>query len=365
MMNLKKITSILLLLFLVVLGNSCLKDDELSLAFDTLEPIDLNDGLVLSNPDAEDMDEGQLIDIFENLYADENLWSMRSLLVFRNGKLVAESYLKDKEDILNRHIIWSYTKQVMGVLTGIAIDQGVLGSIDDPISDYFDIELTDHMDKQDITLRNLLTMQSGIDYSNEKETDAILQNTPENSIELILNRPIRFPQGTEFHYNDGNPHLLSGIIQKVVGRPADVWADEVFFSKIEMINYNWLRYKDGVSLGGFGIETTPRELAKIALCVANKGQWKGEQVIDSMWVEEMTTSQVEINNSNYGFGFFWWVDETRGIYFMWGVGGQFAFVVPDKDMVVVMTSFPNTKGEYEIQSDEALAVVDEILGTLR
>lgn len=363
-MMLKKIDKINCLSLILILAMGCLKDDQLNLSFESYDPVNLNDGLLLSNPEEEAIDAAALTDIYRDIYADANLWSMRSLLVFRNGKLVAETYLKDKEDIRNRHIIWSCTKQVMGVLTGIALEQGLISDIDDPIANYFDNELVNHGDKADISIRNLLTMQSGIDYSNEVQTDDILQQKPANSIDFILSRPIHAPQGTAFRYNDGNPHLLSGLIQKVQGKPTDEWADEVLFSKIEMTNYNWVRYKDGRTLGGFGIETSPRELAKVALCVADKGKWKEEQVVAAEWIEQMTATQVSIDDSDYDFGYFWWLDSSRNIHFMWGVGGQFAFIVPAKQLLIIMTSFPNTKGEYEIQADEALQIVDKIIETV-
>jgi CubicO group peptidase (beta-lactamase class C family) len=358
--NIKTITVLLCVAFAF---NACLKDSNENLAFKDFQPKEIGDGLILSNPTSENMNAQTLTGIFSDVYADENLWSMRSLLVFRNGKMVAESYLKDMEDITNKHLIWSCTKQVMGVLTGIAIDEGVIASINDPISIYLNEELSDHPDKEDITIRNLLTMQSGIGYDNGKQTDELLRQIPDNSLSFILNRPVVDPPGSKFYYNDGNPHLISAIIQKVVGKPTDEWADEVLFSKIGMTNYNWVRYKDGISLGGFGIETTPREIAKIALCVANNGRWNTEQIVSSTWISDLSTPQVSIVGSDYSFGYLWWLDSARGIHFMWGVGGQFAFVVPHKSLVVVITSYPNTAGEYEIQADEALAIVDMIVDT--
>ena len=351
---------VLFVLSLLIL-NGCLKDDALNLQFTSYEPKDINDGLAISNPTDQNVNGELLNDIYNNIYNDENLWSLRSLLVFRNGNLISEAYLKDDADIMQRHIVWSCTKQVIGVVTGIAIDKGLIVDVNNPISDYFDSEIQNHQDKADLTIRNLLTMKSGIDYSNEEQTDELLRQIPDNSVEFILNRPINSPQGTEFHYNDGNPHLMSALIQKMAGKPVDEFADEWLFSKIDITNYNWLRYKDGVSLGGFGIETTPRELSKIALCVADRGKWKGQQIISSDWIDEMTSVQTQINNFDYSFGYLWWIDESRDIYFMWGVGGQFAFIVPEKNLVVVMTSFPNTKGEYEIQADEALSIVDRII----
>jgi len=350
-------------IFLVLALSGCLKEDPLNQPFIGISPVDIGDGHQLSTPAAEQVDANALAEVFSSLYHQENLWPLRSMLVFRNGKLIGETYLKDPDDITNRHIIWSCTKQVIGALSGIALTEGVFEDLNDPMGKYFDTELTNHQEKKDITLRNLLTMQSGIDYNNdgkEGETDQLLRQIPDNSVDFILARPINAAQGTEFHYNDGNPHLMSALIQKITGKPTDIWADEVLFSKIEMTNYNWVRYKDGISLGGFGIETTPREMAKFALIVADSGRWKGNQVIDSNWISEMTMAQAD-TDFDYDFGYMWWIDPSRGIYFMWGVGGQFAFVVPSRNLVVVMTSFPNTSGDYQILADEALPIVDQII----
>jgi CubicO group peptidase (beta-lactamase class C family) len=354
-----------ILLFLLIISiSSCLKKEELNLEFESCVPTDIGDGLIITTPEAENIDPNVLTDIYSYVYTNEDFWSLRSLLIFRNGNLVAESYLKDKQDIINRHLIWSCTKQVMGILTGIAIDKGYIININDPISDYFDSELVNHEDKASISILNLLTMQSGIDYDNDGingETDKLLRQIPDNSIDFILSRPINAEQGKVFHYNDGNPHLISAIIQKITGKYTDIWANEVLFSKIELTNYNWTRYKDGITLGGFGIETTPREIAKIALCVANHGRWKGEKIIDSVWLSQMINPYVENAYKDYSFGLFWWIDKSRNIYFMDGHGGQYAFIVPDKQLLVIMTSFPNTQGKYQTQTNRALEIVDRIM----
>lgn len=348
---------------ILILFCGCLKEDALNLPYVSTQPKDIGDGLLLSNPANEQMDTDALETIYKDVYAYEEFWSLRSLLIFRNGKLVSEAYLKSENDITNKHLIWSCTKQFLSVLTGIAIEKGLIADINDPISDYLEKELENHHDKDLITLRNLITMQSGIDYNNDGlggETDKMLRQIPENSVDFILSRPVNAKQGTAFHYNDGNPHLLSAIIQKKAGKPTDVWADEVLFSKLGMTNYHWIRYKDGITMGGYGIETTPREMAKFALCVADSGRWKEQQIINSAWITEMTSPKVKTEDSDYSFGFYWWIDTKRDIYFMWGHGGQFAFIVPAKNLVVVMTSIPNTQGDYQIDADEALKVVDKI-----
>ena len=261
-MTLDQIKNTICFLLIVLTTNSCLKDDPLNLPFDSYKPIEIADGLVISKPADENMDAAALTDIYHDVYADDNLWSLRSLLVFRNGKLVSEAYLKDEQDITTKHLIWSCTKQVMGILMGVAVEHGLIADVDDPISNYFDTELANHQDKGSISIKNMLTMQSGINYNNDGakgETDEILRQNPDNSIEFILALPINAKQGTKFHYNDGNPHLMSALLQKITGKYTDEWADEVLFSKIELTNYNWVRYKDGITLGGFGLETSTHQ----------------------------------------------------------------------------------------------------------
>ncbi|MFO7889510.1 MAG: serine hydrolase, partial [bacterium] len=195
------------------------------------------------------------------------------------------------------------------------------------------------------------------------QTSQLLQQIPENSVEFILSRPLRSQPGTKFHYNDGDPHLLSAIIQKATGKATDIWADEVFCSKIGIEHFNWVRYKDGITLGGFGIETTPREMAKVALCVADSGRWNHQQIIPFAWMQQMVSTQTE-TDQDYSFGYYWWIDTSRDIYFMWGHGGQFAFIVPSEQLIIIMTSFPNTQGDYQIQPEEALPIVDLIIAAI-
>ena len=94
--------------------------------------------------------------------------------------------------------------------------------------------------------------------------------------------------------------------------------------------------------------------------VADSGMWNGEQIVSKEWIAEMTSPQVYASD-DYDFGYYWWINKQRNIHHMWGHGGQFAFIVPDKNLVVVMTSFPNTKGDYQVSADDVLPIVDRII----
>lgn len=351
-----------LILAAVLLGG-CLKDEELNLSFNGYTPSEIGDGHLLSDPASEGIDADALWGIYADAYNDDALWPMRSLLVFRHGRLVAEAYPKDPADITTRHLIWSCTKQFTGVLCGIALDSGLFHDLDDPLSMYFTTELDGHGDKAGITLRQLLNMRSGIAFENDGvggNTDEILRQKPDDITDYILSLDLETAPGTRFRYKDGDPQLLSCLLQKALGRPTDEWAREVLLSRVGITNLNWVRYSDGTTLGGFGIETTPREMAKLALCVADTGRWNGQQVIPADWIARMLTPYGTTSNG-YGFGYQWWIDTDRGIPFMSGHGGQFAFIVPHKKLLVVMTAFPNTQDDYQISETEALRVVDRII----
>lgn len=352
---------IAIIVWILLFCVSCLKEDELKKPFVTYLPKQLNDGWLVSTPEAENIDAEALTEIFQDYHTDNQLWQVRSLLVFRNGNLVAESYTKDDEDQQTPRAIWSATKQVMGLLTGIALEEKLIDDIAEPISNYLP-EVASHPDKNAITIEHLLTMKSGIAYSNDGlsgQTDDILRQLPDRITEFILSLPLVSSPGSTVQYKDGDPQLVASVIQQAAGVPTSQWAKEVLFDKLEIQNLVWDHYKDGVTLGGFGILTTPRELSKVGQCVLDSGRWKGSQVVSKVWIEQMTTPRV---TDMYGsqFGYLWWMDPIRGMTFMSGHGGQYVFILPAKQLVITMTSEVNTQGEFQFTRNKAFAWVDRI-----
>jgi len=336
--------------------------------FKSYAPPNLGDGWKIASPaDADiNINEEELKSVYRYVHDEDNLWQIRSLLVFRNGKLVAESYMKDDSDRTTPRAVWSCTKQVVGVLTGIALERESLDmKIDDPISKFFPQAPSD---KKDITIKNLLMMKSGIDFRNDGDNDhpgQIMRGIPSDIPDFILGLGMRSKPGTQYVYKDGDPHLVSAIIQKRTGVTLRDWAKGVLFDEIGIIGsrLEWRTYKDGTTLGGMGIETTPRELAKIGQLVLNKGEWDGKQIVSETWINEMTSPLVpasEMYNNGMAFGYQWWKETTRDVDFMSGRGGQFVFINKDKKLMVVITSEPGTNGEYVLTPEEALSIYDRI-----
>lgn len=344
---------------------SCLTEDELKKPFLSFHPENLNDGWEISNPEYEGFNKILLEKVYTDFHTNTVEWQTRSLLVFKNGKLVSESYTKDNSDRTTPRAIWSCTKQVTGILTGIAIERGIIGSVNDSLSTYLP-ELKRYPDKNGITIEHLLTMKSGIAFSNDGlagQTDDILRQLPESMNDFILSLPQSNAPGEKVAYKDGDPQLIISAIQNACDKKADEWAQEVLFSKLQIKNIRWNRYKDGTTFGGFGIETTPREMAKFGQMVLDKGKWRDVQIVSEKWIFEMTITRVE-NLYGRQFCYLWWKDDSRNMLMMSGHGGQYVCILPEKELVVVMTAEVNTQGDFQFSSNKAFYWVDRILETL-
>lgn len=350
-----------LLLLIIPFLSSCLQKDELKKPFVSHTPNELRDGWILSDPENEGIDSQKLEEIYTDFHADQDIWQARSLLVFRNGKLVAESYTKDDSDQTNPRAMWSCTKQVVGLLTGIALEKGLIHSVNDTIGRYLP-ETENFPDKKKITIEQLLTMKSGIDYSNDGlkgQSDDILRQLPANITDFILRLPLANNPGEKALYKDCDPQLVACIIQQTSGKKTRDWAKEVLFNPLQIKNMEWMDYKDGATLGGFGIMSTPREMAKFGQLVLDSGMWKGNEIVGKEWIIEMTTVRVE-DMYSFQFCYLWWKDESRNMTYMHGHGGQYVCIIPDKKLIVVMTAEVNTQDDFQL-GKEAFDWVDKIV----
>jgi len=360
-------TKAILILFFSYLFGSCLTETPLKVPFQSYTPLNLSDGWNIANPADESIDGEALKDIYRYVHDDDDIWQIRGLLVFRNNNLVAESYMKNPNDRTNPGAIWSCTKQITALLAGIAHDQNLI-TINEPIPLY--LSQVQYTDKSEITIENLLTMKSGINFSNDGlngETSQLLRQEPSNSLSFILGLGMHSSPGTKFHYNDGDPQVISAILQEKTGKTMRDWARDVLFEKIGITRLQWHTYKDGITMGAFGILTTPREMAKIGQLILNNGKWGDDQIVSNSWITEMTSSKVlnnetveMINEKNITFGFYWWRDTERDIIMMLGHGGQYVFINKSKNFIVVITSEPNTQGNFELSLNKGLSIYDRI-----
>jgi CubicO group peptidase (beta-lactamase class C family) len=356
----RRISKYLFTIFLSLAICGCLKEEGLKRPFISYAPVEIGDNWQISLPAVENIDATKLLNIYKEFYNDERTWPVKSFLVFRNGKLVAESYLKDENDRINKSAIWSCTKQVSGIMAGFALYEGYIESVTDTIGKYIPEYIKNHRDKSQITFEDVLTMRTGISFNNDVNTDIFRKHYTANSVDYVLGLPLDHQSGTFFNYSDGDPQIFSAIIQKTTGKPLDEYCDKKFFSKIGLTNYEWKRYSDGITLGAIGLMMPPRELAKIAQCVCDSGKLNNVQVIPKTWITEMLKIRVpETQHQDIGFGYYWWISDQRNLFFMFGHGGQFAVVYPKKRLIIVITGLEQV-GDQAFWYKEVLSYTDRI-----
>ena len=334
---------------LVVLSvPGCLPDAKIKIPYNDT-PVALDDGWPLATPESQGFDRAALTHAYEVFFSEDDYVPARSLLVVRNGYLVAEGYCREADDIREKRAIQSATKSVTSILTGIAVDLGLLGDFERTLYDIIPDKFGPDPAKRTITLRQLMTMKSGIDFDNDVFTLEMEHYVRGDGIAHILGKPLAYEPGTVYNYQDCDPHLLSAAIARLAGISLEEFAVEHLFRKIGISDYVWLKHHDGTTYGGYGLYLTPRDMARIGNLMVDGGHWEGEQVVSENWVYISTAKQTSVDPENdahgFDYGYYWWRVSEVGAFTAYGHGGQYIFVVPAKDLVIVLTAEPDTDGE--------------------
>jgi CubicO group peptidase (beta-lactamase class C family) len=247
------------------------------------------------------------------------------------------------------HELQSGTKSISSILLGIALQQAAASGVTvntrlvrlAAAADYVPANLDPR--KRAVTLKDLLTMQSGLAW---KETgyayepgsgnDVVAMLATNNWTKYTVDRPMAAEPGTTFNYNSGGAHLVSGAVTLLTQKTAAAYAAQRLFAPLGIHRYKWLTAPEGISAGGFGLLLQPRDLARLAFLYLHHGTWNGRQIVPASWVKQSTTDQVA--DPFHEYGYLWWLDRADGYAFMAGLYGQLAAVVPDKDLVVVITA---------------------------
>ena len=340
-------TRILIVILLGVLFfgmQSCLKDEQLKLAYNGFQPLKIGDDWQVSTPAGENMNEDFLDAAYQLIYNNERFVMARSLLVLRNGKIVAESYPHDPDDAYRIENIQSCTKSFTSILTGIALKKHYLDSLNQTFYSIYPDYFLNHQDKKNITIASALTIKTGINFIDSDNTRPLYE-TDKSSIDYILSVPKNYDPGIVFQYNDGAPHLISAAIQEGYGKPLSVFADDFLFKPLGITDWKWEAAKDGITFGAVSIFMKPRDVAKFGQLLLQNGKWGNQQIVDSTWIAEATKPIVTMYSPGTSYGYYFWVYPAYGGYAAVGHGGQFIFVVPSKKLVIIYTAWPYTSGD--------------------
>ena len=320
------------------------------------------DGWQTSTPENQGMESGRLAEMQEAIQAQN--FGLHSLLVIRHGVIISETYYAGYE-AETRHELYSVTKSFIGTLVGIALEQGLISGLDARVPDFYPGSIFENPDprKDSMTVQDLLSMRSGLTWEEGDAAYMAMYNS-QSWILYVLNLPMATEPGTEFVYCSGCSHVLSGILYQVAGQDVRKFADENLLGALGITDYGWDVDRQGIHLGGWGMQLTPRDMAKLGYLYLHEGVWDGQQLVPREWIRQSVQPRVEVDEGT-AYGFQWWVfpdfpGTEKGAYSALGHAGQTIFVLPELDLLVVTTAqVEGHEAIYRLIADYVIPAVKE------
>ena len=319
-------------------------------------PKSLHDGWVTGNVKEANIGRKELKRLMDSINA-KVLVNTHSVLIAKENKLVFEAYFDGfNSDI--PHTMMSGSKSISSAIIGIAIDEGILANVDEKLYEFVPehYEYTQDSLKAKIKLEHLLTMSSGLDV-NDKASEDYYQNpgNPNNWLTSVLEAPMVNEPGTYADYGSANPFLLGVCLSERLDQPLESFMDEKLFDPLGITNY--INQSDDTRTTpyfGGGMLLTPRDMLKFGQLYLNEGVWKGQQIVSKNWIQQSFKKHTHLQDvrDKNAYGYLWCHDtyevegKTIATIEARGAGGQFIFILPELESVVVVTAgnFRNRKG---------------------
>jgi CubicO group peptidase (beta-lactamase class C family) len=272
---------------------------------------------------------------------------LRTLLVSRHGEMQLERHFRGPA--LNAPAnVKSVSKSVLSAVVGIAIAEGHLSGVDQPVAPFFEQYLAPHDDaKRRITIGHLLSMQSGLEQTSGRRYGQWVSSP--NWVRYAVTRPMVAEPGEARLYSTGNSHLLAAVLTQATGQSLWAYSRATLAEPLGIALPRWPADPQGVFFGGNEMRMTPRDLVRFGEMYRNGGRHEGRQVVPESWVRESLTARTLARRTGEGYGYGWFLGQVAGypMFYAWGYGGQFIFVVPDLELTVVTTSDPDAAREGE------------------
>lgn len=313
-------------------------------------PEECNDGWKTANPEDVGLDSAAINDLVTSLVGGE-AGEIHSLLIAKDGKLVVEEYFHGygRNDT---HRLASVTKSVSSLLVGLALELGKIESVDTPLLDFFPQHADLRTQSWDrITLRHLLTMSMGLDWTDEEGRQ--IHGAGEEFFKQVFSRKVSGTPGAKWRYINPDVNLLGGVLKHSTQMHADLFAAKHIFAPLGIEAWSWdYGEVDGYRLMDGSLQLRPRDMAKIGALVADEGRWCDRQVISADWIRESTLSQIPTGEQADGYGYLWWLfrlpagGDMQTMVLANGWGSQFIAVFPALNMVVVTTGCNEDNGKH-------------------
>lgn len=354
-----------------------------------MPPDQRGDGWAVAAPEAAGFDPAALEALAEDILRGGH-GNIHAVLVEHDGRLVFERYFEGSDESWGQvlgtvrfgpdslHDLRSVTKSVTTLLLGVALGSGYDQALDAPVTSYFpDLEGRFGEGAGQVKLRHVLTMTAGLQWNEmsvpytDPDNDEVRMSGVHDPVALVLGRPVQELPGTRWDYNGGLTQVVAGLIERRTGKRLREYADEILFSPLGIVTYEWRGSRKwgvgGLPSAASGLRLRPRDLAKIGSLALHDGAWRGRQVVPAEWITLIRQRAVEtipwVPDGTYGYGFMWYSGRLKDgsdleVLGASGNGQQRLYVVPARRVVVtVLAGMYNqrSKGEVERLFREILA----------
>ena len=312
--------------------------------------------------------EGEEKQIIESI----DYFNTDGLMILKDGEVHYENYWNENKET-SRHIIWSVSKSFLSALVGIALDEGLIEDINDPIIKYLkDFKGTGY---EGVSIKNLLQMSSGIEFNEDYgDPDSDINRygrvtaTGTSQREFAKTLKNSREPGTYNHYISLDSQMLGMLVAEVSNMSVKEYLHEKIWSKIGMQDDAfYLTDKQEIEMSLGGLNVTLRDMAKFGQLYLNKGKWNGNQIVPSEWVANSTipldkhvqpNAGDEFSSDAWGYGYQWWVPGPEvSDYTAHGIYNQFIYINPKSNVVIAKTSSNyNFVDERQYTKDAHIAI---------
>ncbi len=364
---------LLLVLMVFIIGFtqiSCKQEEVDANLYTYRVPVQREDGWAVGRLNQYGIDVRPIEEMIRGIKNNQYL-NIHSVLIIKDNALLLEEYFPGKDydgtDVVYdwnvAHFQASCSKSITSACIGIAIDRGLFAipgsgpgnsretALNRKMIEFFpqytDIQWSER--KQRISLQHMLTMSTGIrwdestySYLDSRSDHYKMFNSADASRFMLELEQIHEP-GTIFSYSSGVTFLLGAVLKQVSSLPVDDFAKQYLFDPLGISDVSWLHVDDGSVLAGGGCYLRPRDMAKLGQLYLMGGVWNGNRIISAEWINESSRKRFDVYANGTGYGYQWWTNQFRAngqtihAFSAEGWGGQFIYVFPSLNMVVVFT----------------------------
>ncbi|MDE0799028.1 MAG: serine hydrolase [Nitrosomonadaceae bacterium] len=283
----------------------------------------------IASPETQGMCPDQIEEAIEYAFQSDNYTG--SVMVIRNGYIVAEQYSNNRSstDLVTS---WSVAKSFTSMLVGLAIEDSLINSLDQKVSDF--INEWKSGEKEVITLRQLMNVQTALELLDGGD----LYNA-DDQLQISIDRNLIGTPGEKLYsYSNSDVMLAGHVVEQASGTNLQEYLDSKIAGTIRFSG-EWWKDNTGNTMAYCCLDSTPRDFARFGLLFSRNGVWEDQQLIPSSWVSESTTKALEGE-----YGFYWWPAGNNG-YSALGVQGQIISIYPEEDLVILRFSSYTRMGD--------------------